>query len=116
MIGYNPPWPPAPDPVLIRVVGSEPVSTADGVVAAWVVSYDGGGAPTTIWIAREDLRFLRLRSQLRAGATFWKIPVRDLTAWRAGFGAAPQPPAHSSNGNVKTTVQPSGPDTMLKLC
>ncbi len=82
--GYNPPWPPAPRPTVIRVTGTTTVQTAAGLVDAWEISYAGGGAPTTLWLSRRDGRLLRLRSVLRQGAVFWKIPVRDLDAWRAG--------------------------------
>lgn len=83
IVAYNPPWPPAPQLAVIRVTGTATIRTAAGPVEAWEISYEAGGAPTTLWLAREDGRLLRLRSSLRRGASFWKIPVRDLEAWRA---------------------------------
>lgn len=80
---YNPPQPPRPEPTRIRVTGCERLSTAGGEVDAWVVSYEAGAAPTTLWIARDDRRFLRLRSKLGNGSTFWKLAIADLDYWRA---------------------------------
>lgn len=79
---YNPPRPPAPAPTRVRVTGVDTLATADGPVPAWAVTYDAGGPATTLWIAVEDRRFLRLRTELQGGATFWKLHRRDLGAWR----------------------------------
>lgn len=83
IIGYNPPWPPRSGPTEVRVTGSQRLPTAEGEIDAWIVAYDAGAAPTTIWIAKKDRRFLRLRSELPDGSVFWKLPVSDLDAWRA---------------------------------
>jgi len=79
---YNPPWPPPRGPAAVCVVGSEMIETRNGEIEAWMVSYDAGGAPTTLWISARDRRFLRLRSELRGGAVFWQVPVADIEAWR----------------------------------
>lgn len=83
---YNPPWPPPPGPTVVRVTGTEWVATAGGNVEAWMVAYDGGGAPTRLWISKDEPRILATRSELRGGTVFWKLPAADLPAWRARWG------------------------------
>lgn len=97
--GYNPPRPPSPGPTRIEVLRTEPLATADGEVDAWVLSYEAGGAPTTIWIATDDRRFLRLRSELNGGAVFWKLPVSDLARWRAHVRDSAGPGSGRGPGN-----------------
>lgn len=59
----NPPSPPPRAPARVRVRGMEILTTAAGAVPAWNVAYDAGGPPTTLWIAGDDRRFLRLRTE-----------------------------------------------------
>ncbi|HVT38615.1 MAG TPA: hypothetical protein VHE78_06215 [Gemmatimonadaceae bacterium] len=72
---YNPPR--GFGTTMLRVSGAERLQTARGVVDAWIVSLDAGGAPTTLWVDTRTHRVIRLRAALAGGAEFWKLPAAD---------------------------------------
>lgn len=79
---YNPPR--GFGRVIVRVRGKKIVMTSTGKETAWEVEYAGEGAPTTIWISVKDHLVLGLRSDLRGGRVFWRIPAKEKEAWIRG--------------------------------
>jgi uncharacterized protein len=79
---YNPPAP-AGHVTRVRVLRLDTLLTAAGAVPAWAVDYRSTGAPTVVWIGRDDHQFIALRSELSNGDAFWKLHQRDREAWRA---------------------------------
>lgn len=73
----------SPSRTRVRVTRSEVVSTKSGAIEAWVVVHEADEELTTLWIAKDDRRFLRSRTELGDLGTMWEIPVADLDAWRA---------------------------------
>lgn len=72
---YNPPR--GFHEVEIQVEVLDTIEVGGKPVVAWRVGYEGGGAPTIIWLRRDDGALLRSRSALRNGAVFWRRLVGD---------------------------------------
>lgn len=68
--------------IQIEVEGSSLIKTAHGILDTWLVKYNAGAAPTTMWVSKTDGHILWLKAELRDGSEFWKIPVHDLDFWR----------------------------------
>ncbi|HEX5004908.1 MAG TPA: hypothetical protein VFV65_06300 [Gemmatimonadales bacterium] len=75
-MSYNPPR--GFHDVEVQVEGVDSIAVGGKTTAAWRLGYQAGGAPTVLWLRRDNGALLRSKSVLRNGAVFWRRRLGDV--------------------------------------